>query len=89
MKQVIFFCSCMLLMHLGKAQTKRIEHRSHNGSHQTFTTHGNSNFGISPKQIQEQQKKADSLRKIQAKQDSISKTKKRGLFTKKRPSKTV
>lgn len=56
MKKIIL-CACIVFTAITSfAQTKRIEHRSHSGSNKTFTTKGNSNFGITP----EMKKKKES-----------------------------
>ncbi len=56
MKKLIL-CVCIIFAATASfAQTKRIEHRSHSGTNKTFTTKGNSNFGITP----EMKKKKDS-----------------------------
>lgn len=56
MKKLIL-CVCIIFAATASfAQTKRIEHRSHSGSNKTFTTRGNSNFGLTP----EMKKKKDS-----------------------------
>lgn len=54
------------------AQTKKIEHRSHSGTDRTFTTKGDSNFGLSP----ETKRRMDSLRRVDMRRDSIAKAKK-------------
>lgn len=59
MKKIIL-CACIVFTAITSfAQTKRIEHRSHSGSNKTFTTKGNSNFGLTP----EVKRKRDSATK--------------------------
>lgn len=59
MKKIILFVCIVFAALTSFAQTKRIEHRSHSGSNKTFTTKGNSNFGLRP----EVKKKKDSADK--------------------------
>jgi len=68
MKKIILLASIVFAATASFSQTKRIEHRSHSGSNKTFTTKGDSNFGITP----EMKKKKDTAT-IKAKDTVVQK----------------
>lgn len=75
MKKIYLLFVGVIIYSVSFSQTKKIEHRSHSGTNKTFTTKGNSNFGLPP-DYQEKKKKTDSLRKAKEIQDSLDKAKK-------------
>ena len=70
MKRILFLLLLAGLSTAGFSQTKKIAHRSHSGSNNSFTLAGPDNFGETPEMIAERKKK-EALEK--AKADSISK----------------
>lgn len=85
MKKIILLLVVVFAASQAFAQTKRIEHRSHSGSNKTFTTKGNSNFGITP----EMKKKRDSVATkakdtLAKKADTVQTTKKKKVVKKKK-----
>lgn len=85
MKKIILLLVVVFAASQAFAQTKRIEHRSHSGSNKTFTTKGNSNFGITP----EMKKKRDSVATkakdtLAKKADIVQTTKKKKVVKKKK-----
>lgn len=88
MKKIYLLLVGIMVCSISFSQTKKIEHRSHSGSNKTFTTKGNSNFGLPP-DYQEKKKKADSLRKAKEIQDSLYKAKKTDSLAKAKTKKTA
>lgn len=74
MKKITLLVLSICIGYCSFAQTKKVEHRSHAGSNNTFTTKGNSNFGLPPN-YKEERRRMDSLRKAKELQDSIAKKK--------------
>lgn len=85
MKKIIVLLIVIFATTQSFAQTKKIEHRSHSGSNKTFTTKGNSNFGLSPEIIKKRDsaiaKAKDTLTK---KVDTVQTTKKKQAVKKKK-----
>lgn len=85
MKKIILLLVVVFAASQAFAQTKRIEHRSHSGSNKTFTTKGNSNFGITP-EMKKKRDSADAKAKdtLAKKADTVQTTKKKKAVKKKK-----
>lgn len=78
MKKVILAACIVFTAITSFAQTKRIEHRSHSGSNKTFSTKGNSNFGLTPEVKRKRDSAAKAIDTVVQKVDSTKpKTKKK------------
>jgi hypothetical protein len=85
MKKIILLLVIVFAASQAFAQTKRIEHRSHSGSNKTFTTKGNSNFGLSPEIIKKRDSTAAKAKDTLAKKaDTVQTTKKKKAVKKKK-----
>ena len=78
MKKIILGTCLVFASITSFAQTKKIEHRSHSGSNKTFTTKGNSNFGLTPEVKKKRDSAAKAIDTVVQKVDTIKlKTKKK------------
>lgn len=78
MKKILLSVSIIFAATASFAQTKRIEHRSHSGSNKTFTTKGNSNFGLTPEVKRKRDSAAKAIDTVVQKVDTTKpKTKKK------------